>query len=107
MSPTPSTLPPFSVTTQVYPSFLPALARAGRAEKRLASATVAAVGIGYGISKMRSYTAAEQQHQQQARLQLEADNARRANAMMDAYGDRSTLAELEQAVKAYGLQGSQ
>jgi hypothetical protein len=47
----------------------------------------------------------EYQEQQQFRsAEAEAATRRQAETMMDAYADRSSLAELEAAVKAYETQ---
>ncbi|KAI1774880.1 hypothetical protein F4818DRAFT_441705 [Hypoxylon cercidicola] len=100
---------PFSATSQVHPSYLPALHKSGRIERRLATATVAAVGIGYGLAKYRAYQAEQWQHQQtQAFHNAEASPAMVAvaadpqkEAVENAYGDRTSLAELEAAVVAY------
>ncbi|KAI4864174.1 hypothetical protein F4820DRAFT_345004 [Hypoxylon rubiginosum] len=101
---------PFSATSQVHPSYLPALHKSGRIERRLATATVAAVGIGYGLAKYRAYQAEQWQQQQppQSFHNAEASPAMVAaaadpqkEAVENAYGDRTTLAELEAAVVAY------
>ncbi|KAI1326425.1 hypothetical protein F5Y16DRAFT_228585 [Xylariaceae sp. FL0255] len=102
---------PFTTVSHVHPSHLPALYKRGRMEKKLATATVAAVGIGYGVAKLKEYQTASTQggtsssssssssYQQAA--EAEAARRRHAEAMMDAYSDRSSLAELEAAVRAY------
>ncbi|KAJ3578170.1 hypothetical protein NPX13_g2389 [Xylaria arbuscula] len=95
--PSSSTTRPFSTTSHVYPSHLPTLYKSGRMEKKLATATAAVVGIGYGMAKYKQY------QEQQQYYSTEADAARRRHneAMMNAYADRSSLAELEAAVAAY------
>ncbi|KAI1334982.1 hypothetical protein F5Y15DRAFT_399923 [Xylariaceae sp. FL0016] len=104
---------PFSTTSQVYPAYLPALHKSRRVEKKLVTATVAAVGIGYGLAKYRQGQLEQQQQQQQPYYHTTAEASAAAaaarqradnNSMMDAYGDRSSLAELEAAVKAYEMQ---
>lgn len=105
---------PFSATSQVHPSYLPALHKSGRIERRLATATVAAVGIGYGLAKYRAYQAEQWQHQQHQQQSAQSfRNAETSPAMVaaaadpqkeaveNAYGDRTSLAELEAAVVAY------
>ncbi|KAI2617691.1 hypothetical protein GGS26DRAFT_596242 [Hypomontagnella submonticulosa] len=115
---------PFSATSPVHPSYLPALHKSGRIERRLATATVAAIGVGYGLAKYRALKAEEWQqehHAQQAQLFRSADAATAAPVLIpvtvpvetaaarqkqnevveNAYGDRSSLAELEAAVAAY------
>ncbi|KAH9990259.1 hypothetical protein F4779DRAFT_623842 [Xylariaceae sp. FL0662B] len=107
----PSTYPtrPFSATSQVYPHYLPALYKSGRVERRLATATVAAVGIGYGMAKYKQRNIAQQQQQQysesaQSAAAAAATRKQQTEAIMDAYGDRSSLAELEAAVQIYDAQ---
>ncbi|KAI0380560.1 hypothetical protein F5Y04DRAFT_256957 [Hypomontagnella monticulosa] len=112
---------PFSATSPVHPSYLPALHKSGRIERRIATATVAAIGVGYGLAKYRSLKADEwqaQQHAQQAQLfrsaeatpipvpvpvesAVAASRQKQNEIVENAYGDRSSLAELEAAVAAY------
>ncbi|KAI1767801.1 hypothetical protein GGR53DRAFT_463060 [Hypoxylon sp. FL1150] len=103
---------PFSATSQVHPSYLPALHKSGRIERRLATATIAAVGIGYGLAKYRAYQAEQWQQQPQQQPAQSFRNAEASPALTvaadpqkeaveNAYGDRTTLAELEAAVVAY------
>ncbi|KAH9903973.1 hypothetical protein F4778DRAFT_780657 [Xylariomycetidae sp. FL2044] len=117
---------PFSTTSQVYPAYLPALHKSGRMEKSVLGATVAAVGIGYGIAKYKKSQAERPHHSAHYstssyspassttttttnhttypnRHQDAMSNNNNSNneSLMDAYGDRSSLAELEAAVKAY------
>ncbi|KAF2967910.1 hypothetical protein GGR58DRAFT_498371 [Xylaria digitata] len=96
MSPS-SAARPFSTTSHVYPSHLPTLYKSGRLEKKFATATAAVVGIGYGMAKYKEY----QEQQQYHNAETEAASRRQSEAIMDAYADRSSLAELEAAVKAY------
>ncbi|KAH8162960.1 hypothetical protein CIB48_g5313 [Xylaria polymorpha] len=88
---------PFSTTSHVHPSHLPALYKSGRLEKKIATAAVAVVGIGYGVSKYKEL----QEKRQYYNVEAEAASRRQSEAMMNAYADRSSLAELEAAVKAY------
>ncbi|ETS72956.1 hypothetical protein PFICI_15348 [Pestalotiopsis fici W106-1] len=67
-------------------------------------AAVATVGIGYGIVKYKQTQAVLQQAQSQ---QAESSRQAEADIMMAAYGDRSSLAELEAAMKAYEEQRPQ
>ncbi|KAI1841102.1 hypothetical protein JX265_013203 [Neoarthrinium moseri] len=71
---------------------------------RRVPAAVATVGIGYGIAKYKQ-AQIDQQHAQfsQSAAQRQAES----DAMMNAYGDRSSLAELEAAMKAYEERRSQ
>lgn len=64
--------------------------------------------IGYGIVKYKQTQAGQQQQQQaQAAQQMESSRQAEADIMMAAYGDRSSLAELEAAMKAYEQQRPQ
>ncbi|KAI1134008.1 hypothetical protein F5Y05DRAFT_417672 [Hypoxylon sp. FL0543] len=107
---------PFSATSPVHPSYLPALHKSGRIERRLATATVAAVGIGYGLAKYRAVKAEQWQkerHVEQEQLFRSAEMVpavavatpnhqnEAVEALENAYGDRTNLAELEAAVAAY------
>lgn len=55
---------------------------------------------GYGMAKYKQY----QEQQQYRAAEAEVASRRRSEAMMDAYADRSSLAELEAAVRAYDTQ---
>ncbi|KAI0110275.1 hypothetical protein F4814DRAFT_426398 [Daldinia grandis] len=116
---------PFSATTPVYPSYLPVLHKSGRIERTIATATVAAVGIGYGLAKYRAIKAnkwQQEHHVQQEQLFRSAEaipatvpipipvpvsvsvptaEASRNEAVENAYGDRTSLTELEAAVAVY------
>ncbi|KAI1074056.1 hypothetical protein F5B20DRAFT_473306 [Whalleya microplaca] len=95
---------PFSTTSQVHPHYLPALHKSGRVERTVATATVAAVGIGYGIAKYKQGIADQKQQYSQSAQSEAAARKQQTEAIMDAYGDRSSLAELEAAVQAYDAQ---
>lgn len=69
-------------------------------EKKFATATAAVVGIGYGMAKYKQYQEQQQYHNAEA----QAASRRQSEAIMDAYADRSSLTELEAAVKAYEAQ---
>ncbi|OTB01662.1 hypothetical protein M426DRAFT_212268 [Hypoxylon sp. CI-4A] len=110
---------PFSAASPVHPSYLPALHKSGRIERGLATATVAAVGIGYGLAKYKALKSEQWQqehHVQQQQLFRSAETGAAAPAMAvaaqshshvqneaveNAYGDRTSLAELEAAVATY------
>lgn len=69
-------------------------------EKKFATAAAAVVGIGYGMAKYKEY----QEQQQYYNAEAQAASRRQSEAIMDAYADRSSLAALEAAVKAYEAQ---
>ncbi|KAI0139896.1 hypothetical protein F4776DRAFT_565148 [Hypoxylon sp. NC0597] len=107
---------PFSATSPVHPSYLPALHKSGRIERRIATATVAAVGIGYGLAKYRAMKAEQWQkehHVEQEQLFRSAEmvpavatatpshRSEAVEALENAYGDRTNLAELEAAIATY------
>ncbi|KAK7964107.1 hypothetical protein PG984_013342 [Apiospora sp. TS-2023a] len=65
---------------------------------------VATVGIGYGVVKFKQF------HTEQQAAQFTTSSApdaakHHAENLMNAYGDRSSLAELEAAVKHYETSG--
>ncbi|KAI1820058.1 hypothetical protein F4861DRAFT_92970 [Xylaria intraflava] len=91
---------PFSTTSNVYPSHLPTLYKSGRLEKKFVTATAVAAGIGYGMTKYKEY----REHQNYQNAEAHAASRRQQEAVMDAYADRSSLAELEAAVRAYEAQ---
>ncbi|KAK6836584.1 hypothetical protein PG990_014052 [Apiospora arundinis] len=96
---------PFSTTTGVYPAYLPQLHRASRVEKKLVPVAVATVGIGYGVVKFKQFHT-EQQAASQFNTSAASDATKhQAENLMNAYGDRSSLAELEAAVKHYESSG--
>ncbi|KAF2998331.1 hypothetical protein G7054_g2622 [Neopestalotiopsis clavispora] len=70
-------------------------------------AAVATVSIGYGIAKYKQTQAGMQSAQSQQQQQAESSRQAEADIMMAAYGDRSSLAELEAAMKAYEQQRPQ
>ncbi|KAI1437233.1 hypothetical protein GGR50DRAFT_646834 [Xylaria sp. CBS 124048] len=98
--PSSSSARPFSTASHVYPSHLPTLYKSGRLEKKVATATAAVIGIGYGVTKYMEYQEQKQYRDEEA----QAARRRQTEAVMDAYADRSSLAELEAAVKAYEAQ---
>ncbi|KAH8649836.1 hypothetical protein BX600DRAFT_103184 [Xylariales sp. PMI_506] len=100
---------PFSTASGVHPAYLPSLHRASRVEKKLVPAAVATVGIGlsYGIARYRQThgdsdysSSAAETAAAVAAAQRRLEEAR----MMDAYGDRSSLADMDAAIKAYEQQ---
>ncbi|KAI0834380.1 hypothetical protein F5Y06DRAFT_279070 [Hypoxylon sp. FL0890] len=108
---------PFSATSPVHPSYLPALHKSGRIERGIATATVAAVGIGYGLAKYKAIKAEQWQKEHHAEQEQSFRSAEMVPAMAvatpathqneavealeKAYGDRTSLAELEAAVATY------
>ncbi|KAK7911926.1 hypothetical protein PG985_014407 [Apiospora marii] len=65
---------------------------------------VATVGIGYGVVKFKQF---HTEHQSSQFSTPSAPDAAKHHAenLMNAYGDRSSLAELEAAVKQYETSG--
>ncbi|KAJ1334215.1 hypothetical protein MN608_04221 [Microdochium nivale] len=99
----PSSSRPFSTASPVHPNYLPTLHKSGRMEKRLVAATIAAVGVGYGVSALRNN---QIQFSSSSSSSTSSGGSRtiRETALLDAYGDRGSLEELEAAVNAYGTQ---
>ncbi|KAI2472673.1 hypothetical protein F4781DRAFT_317936 [Annulohypoxylon bovei var. microspora] len=107
---------PFTAASPVHPSYLPALHKSGRIERGIATATVAAVGIGYGLAKYKAIKADQWQkehHVEKQQLFRSAEavpamavatpshRGEAVEALENAYGDRSNLSELEAAVATY------
>ncbi|KXJ91665.1 hypothetical protein Micbo1qcDRAFT_174699 [Microdochium bolleyi] len=116
----PSASRPFSTVSPVHPNYLPTLHKSGRMEKRLVAATIAAVGVGYGLSALRhnqlhfsssgsSPGSDEFSASTPSSSSSSGSSSRkhREMAMLDAYGDRGSLEELEAAVSAYNAQQQQ
>ncbi|KAJ4415687.1 hypothetical protein N0V82_007180 [Gnomoniopsis sp. IMI 355080] len=67
----------------------------------------ALVSIGYGVSAYRR-TQLEKYHTQSIEHErMEAERRRRNAVLMDAYGDKSSLADLEKAMALYESQREQ
>ncbi|KAK4109071.1 hypothetical protein N656DRAFT_771246 [Canariomyces notabilis] len=95
---------PLSTSARVHPSYLPYLhnaSRNGMKSIKWVPPLVAVVGAGYGIA---SYREAQGSQRLAAAEQAEAERRRRNAALADAYGDRSSLEELERAIKVYEAQ---
>ncbi|KAI1102735.1 hypothetical protein F4804DRAFT_312077 [Jackrogersella minutella] len=107
---------PFSATSPVHPSYLPALHRSGRFERGIVTAAAAAVGIGYGLMKYKTIKAEQWQKEHKVEQQQLFRSAEVAPAMVvatpsrqspavealeNAYGERTNLSELEAAVSTY------
>ncbi|KAI1456348.1 hypothetical protein F4805DRAFT_228505 [Annulohypoxylon moriforme] len=107
---------PFTAASPVHPSYLPALHKSGRIERGIATAAVAAVGIGYGITKYKAIKAEQWQkehHVEQQQMFRSAEmvpavavatpshRSEAVEALENAYGERTNLAELEAAVATY------
>lgn len=65
------------------------------------------MAVGYGVATYRE-TQLEKHLARSAVMEREEQDRRRKNdALADAYGDRSNLAELEQAMRVYEAQRGQ
>ena len=64
----------------------------------------AVAALGYGIAAYRQAQAEKGQSVQAAAAQAELERKRQQNLLMDAYGDRGSLEELENAVRLYEAQ---
>jgi hypothetical protein len=85
----------------VYPPYLPYLHISRRLSRRWIAPAFALAAIGIGITALRQ---ARREHAQRlvAAARIEEDAKRRKNKMlMEAYGGRMSLNELEEAVKVY------
>ncbi|KAJ4385416.1 hypothetical protein N0V93_009844 [Gnomoniopsis smithogilvyi] len=102
-----------SATTRVYPPIPPramsghssfAASRRSLTNVRWVPTIFALVSIGYGISAYR-HTQLEKYHSQSIeRERMEAERRRRDTVLMDAYGDKSSLEDLEKAMALYESQ---
>lgn len=118
---------PLSTSARVHPSYLPYLSNAPRSRGKglkwylpslpsfpgqhqstnLNSRIPPVAGVvltGYAVATYRETQISSQLAQQQAELEAEAARRRRDAAMADAYGDRSSLEELERAMRVYEAQ---
>ena len=64
----------------------------------------AVAALGYGIAAYRQAQADKGQGVQAAAAQAEAERKRQNSVLMDAYGDRGSLEELEHAIRVYEAQ---
>lgn len=96
----------FSSSAKVHPSFLPHLRQSRRAPFRWLRAALllstSAVLVSFYVDSVRAresmdITAAERSF---------AESQHRNNALLDAYGDRSSLEELEKAIQFYEQKNS-
>lgn len=90
----------FSTSARVHPSFLPHLRRSGRMPFRWLKPLAALSVAGFAA---KTYVDGDGAHAA-SRQQAERDDAelrRRNDALMDVYGDRSSLDALEKAVEYY------
>ncbi|PHH76007.1 hypothetical protein CDD82_4192 [Ophiocordyceps australis] len=91
----------FSTSARVHPSFMPRLSLLASNRLRWIPVAVAssmfATGTVYAASSYRQHRI-EQDAEREAQ---EAQRRRQHESLMDVYGDRSSLEELERAVKYY------
>ncbi|KAK0636986.1 hypothetical protein B0T17DRAFT_482283 [Bombardia bombarda] len=107
-----------TTSARVHPSYLPYLHNASRGAKgaKWVPPLVALVGVGYGVASYRetqitrhlsststSVPAATTSAMMDA-TDVEKRRLKKANALADAYGDRSSLEELEHAMRVYEAQ---
>ncbi len=64
----------------------------------------AVAALGFGIAAYRQALAEKGQSVQAAAAQAELDRKRQNSVLMDAYGDRGSLEELENAIRVYEAQ---
>ncbi|KAK3378858.1 hypothetical protein B0T24DRAFT_674695 [Lasiosphaeria ovina] len=95
-----------STSARVHPSYLPYLHNASRGQgMKWIPPIVALVGVGYGVTAYRDAQVDKHLAMSVAAEQAEAERRRRESLLADAYGDRSSLEGLEQAMKVYEAQG--
>ncbi|KAK4663260.1 hypothetical protein QC763_607010 [Podospora pseudopauciseta] len=101
-----------STSARVHPPYLPHLYTAATKPSPLARGIkwvpplAGALAAGYvAVSTYRTSAAAAQQRQAEAE-QADLERRRQNAALADAYGDRSSLEELERAMRVYEAQRS-
>ncbi|KJZ73272.1 hypothetical protein HIM_07276 [Hirsutella minnesotensis 3608] len=91
----------FSTSARVHPSFLPHLRNSRRRPFRWAISGVALTVAAYASKRwLDSSSERHAEHAERAEREA-ADLQRRNDALLDVYGDRSSLEALEQAVQFY------
>ncbi|GAB1319385.1 N-acetylglucosaminyl-phosphatidylinositol biosynthetic protein [Madurella fahalii] len=93
-----------STSARVHPSYLPYLHNASRGGGKGVKWVPPLVGVitaGYAVATYREAQVEERLAQAQ---QAEAERRRKDAALADAYGDRSSLEELERAMRVYEAQ---
>ncbi|KXX78508.1 N-acetylglucosaminyl-phosphatidylinositol biosynthetic protein [Madurella mycetomatis] len=93
-----------STSARVHPSYLPYLHNASRngvKGVKWVPPLVGAITAGYAVATYREAQAETHLAQMQ---QAEVERRRKDAALADAYGDRSSLEELEKAMKVYEAQ---
>ncbi|KAH7310414.1 hypothetical protein B0I35DRAFT_481737 [Stachybotrys elegans] len=93
---------PFSISTRVHPAILPHLGQPKPPMPMTPWVRTVAVAsvLAYG-AKVCVDMAAERRSSQARALEDDAARRRRNEMLMNEYGDRSSLAELERAVQFY------
>ncbi|KAK3318836.1 hypothetical protein B0H66DRAFT_603401 [Apodospora peruviana] len=103
---------PLMTSARVHPSYLPYVHNAARGKgAKWVPPLLAAVAVGYGVTTYRE--AQIQKHlsaisnvpmpAQESEVEFEK-RRQKANALADAYGDRTSLEELEHAMRVYEAQ---
>ncbi|KAJ2902656.1 hypothetical protein MKZ38_000241 [Zalerion maritima] len=88
-------------TTKVYPAYLPYLHASKGLSRRWIAPTFVLAAVGLGITFLRT-TRREQVDRMVAARQQESEHLKlRTKLLQDAYGDRTSLDELEKAIEVY------
>lgn len=91
-----------TTTARVHPSYLPYLNNASRGTGvKWVPPLVAMVAVGYGVA---TYREAQIERHLAAAEKADLERRRKNMALADAYGDRSSLEELEHAMRVYEAQ---
>ncbi|KAJ9148901.1 hypothetical protein NKR23_g4743 [Pleurostoma richardsiae] len=93
----------FATSARVYPGFLPFLNTMRKGAKWIPPFLVL-MTIGYGISAYRQGQIEEYLTNMEKLHQQDAERRRRAKLLLDAYGDRTSLDELQAAMRVYESQ---
>ncbi|KXH66822.1 hypothetical protein CSAL01_04792 [Colletotrichum salicis] len=92
----------FTINARMPPSYF--LQTPRRLAMRWVPPTVAVVAVGYGLNAYREGMVERRQAKNAAAEKQVIEDRKRAAKLMDAYGDRSSLEELEKAMAVYESQ---
>ncbi|KAJ0383161.1 hypothetical protein COL922a_011053 [Colletotrichum nupharicola] len=92
----------FSTNARVPPSYFHQTPR--RLAMRWIPPTVAVVAVGYGLNTYRQAMVQRRIAMAEQAERQAVEDRKRAAKLMDAYGDRSSLEELEKAMQVYEAQ---
>ncbi|KAL0935902.1 uncharacterized protein CTRU02_208117 [Colletotrichum truncatum] len=92
----------FSTNARIHPSYF--LQTPRRIAMRWIPPTVAVVAVGYGLNSYRQNMVQRRLAMAEEAEKRAVEDRKRAAKLLDAYGDRSSLEELEKAMQVYEAQ---